>query len=296
MPTEKRTATLDRALSKLGFASRAEARALIAAGRVAVNGRTVRDPGRWVDLGADRLSVEGAGVARARPLYLALHKPQGFVTTRRDEKGRKTVYDLLGDVGAWVFPVGRLDRDTSGLLLLTNDTAFGDRITDPASKLPKSYAVKVRGRLADEDLARLRAGVVLDDGHRTLPAEVLRLKSSEKGEWIELSIVEGRNRQVRRMLQAVGHPVLRLVRTRIGALALGDLGSGRWRELSAEEVRRLGGSGIRPGGGPSVAAGVGSSAPGRPGPGPGPAAPSNRPSPASGSGADRRSRRGDRRR
>ncbi len=212
---------------------------LIKAGRVRVNGAVVRVPGKWVKPGLDRITVDGASVRPAEPLYLALHKPRGLVTTKRDEKGRDTVYSCLGDVGRWVFPVGRLDRDTSGLLLFTNDTAFSEAVTSPESKLPKTYMAKVCGQPSEEAIARLRAGVVLDDGVPTLPAEVRCDRATDKTTWLEITIVEGRNRQIRRMCEAVGHPVERLVRTRIGALALGDLAPGASRSLTPSEVRRL---------------------------------------------------------
>ncbi len=178
--------------------------------------------------------------------YLAMHKPAGVVTTFDDPQGRKTVYDVLPPEvagGAWVFPVGRLDAKTSGLLLFTNDAALGEGLQNPETGLPhveKRYELKVKGEVAPEALERLRRGVELDDGYRTRPAiacDVLR--TSPGSTWLALTIVEGRNRQVRRMLEAVGHEVQKLRRTRIGPLELGELASGATRPLTRGEVRAL---------------------------------------------------------
>lgn len=230
--------TIDRALSRLGLCSRTEARELVLAGRVRLNGVVVRDPERWVRLGVDRLELDRERVAAQQKLYLALHKPVGYVTTRSDPEGRKTVYDLLGDVGRWVAPIGRLDRDTSGLLLFTNDTDFAARLLDPASKVAKRYRVEARGRLDDDALERLRRGVELADGP-TLPADVRLLRRSKDRTLFELAIVEGRNRQVRRMVQALGSKVLKLARVAIGPLELGALPPGAQRELAAHERAAL---------------------------------------------------------
>lgn len=208
------------------------------AGRVRLNGVVVRDPERWVRLGVDRLEVDQERVAAQRKLYLALHKPVGYVTTRSDPEGRKTVYDLLGDVGRWVAPIGRLDRDTSGLLLFTNDTDFAARLLDPTSHVEKRYRVEARGRIDDEALEWLRRGVELSDG-RTLPARVELLRRSKERTLLELSIVEGRNRQVRRMLEAVDSKVLKLARVAFGSLELADLAPGAHRELLARERNAL---------------------------------------------------------
>ena len=171
---------------------------------------------------------------------LVLHKPVGYVTTRDDPGGRPTVYDLLADVGRWVFPVGRLDRDTSGLLVLTNDHRLGQRLTDPKHEVPKTYHARVRGLPDAEALRVLREGVPLEDG-LTRPAEVRLIGSAGqgKGAWLEIVLREGKNRQVRRMCAAVGHDVLELARIRIGGLELGDLPAGRWRTLDPEQVARL---------------------------------------------------------
>lgn len=234
--TETRPKTLDRALSRAGLCSRAQAQEHIRAGRVAVDGKVVRDPGRWIDPGRSRLTLDGRPAEPPRRLYLALHKPAGYVTTRADPEGRQTIYDLLKDTGGWVAPVGRLDLDTSGLLLLTNDPAWADRITDPASKLPKTYLVKARGGIQTAEIEALRRGVELSDG-KTLPARVTVLSANAKRTWLRIEITEGRNRQIRRMFRAVGSKVLALERTAIGNIRLEGIPSGAWRPLAPEEIR-----------------------------------------------------------
>jgi 23S rRNA pseudouridine2605 synthase len=230
--------TLERAFSKAGCGSRTDARKWIGAGRVRVNGKIVRNPDQWVDLERDRITLDGKPLRAARKVYLLLYKPKGYLTTWRDPQGRPTVYDLIGDAGTWLAPVGRLDRDTSGLLLLTNDTAFAERITNPQYKVPKTYQVKASTRLSEEQLEQLRRGVQLSDG-LTAPAGVRRLRDAIKYTFLEMTITEGRNRQVRRMLEAVGSKVLKLVRTAIGPIRIGDLPIGRWRELTPAEVQLL---------------------------------------------------------
>lgn len=232
---------LERLLSKAGYCSRAQARELVLAGRVRVNGVVILDPLAWFDLVRDAVVVDGRGIAPARTegrRYLALHKPRGCVTTRSDPDGRATVYDLVADCGAWVVPVGRLDLDTSGLLLFTNDTQFADRVTSPDSHVPKTYLVEAEPRLADEALGALADGVLLTDG-LTRPAQVELVGHRGPRTRFLLTITEGKNRQVRRMVKAVGAKVERLERVSIGPLELGDLERGRWRELHAREVAAL---------------------------------------------------------
>ena len=232
--------TLERVLSKAGLGSRTEARSWIGAGRVRVNGKLVQTPDHWVDLERDRVSLDGKLIRGSRKVYLLLYKPTGYLTTYKDPEGRPTVYDLIQDVDQWVFPVGRLDLDTSGLLLLTNDTQFAERITNPAYKAPKTYLVKTASRLEDAQLEELRRGVGLSDG-ATQPAIVERLRDSGNHTFLDITITEGRNRQVRRMIEALGSRVLKLVRTAIGPIRIGELAIGKWRMLEPEEVRRLGG-------------------------------------------------------
>jgi 23S rRNA pseudouridine2605 synthase len=230
--------SLARALSKMGVVSRKQARALIEAGRVFVNERCLTNPEVRVDPDREVIRVDRQTIQAAKPVYLMMHKPTDVVTTRSDERGRKTVYDLMGKEG-WVFPVGRLDRETSGLLLLTNDTQWGNRIVAPESKIPKVYHVKLNRLMVDDDLKRLSRGMLLEEGVQTRPAEAKLLRQTEKSCWIEMTLQEGRNRQIRRMCEALGYRVERLVRVQIGSLLLGDLPSGATRPLTPAEVRRL---------------------------------------------------------
>ena len=245
MPPSRPLKTLERVLSKAGLGSRTEARSWIGAGRVRLNGRTVQTPDCWVDMQRDRVTLDGHPVSGVKKIYLLLYKPKGFLTTYTDPEGRPTVYDLVKDAGAWVVPVGRLDLDTTGLLIMTNDTEFAERLTDPEYKVPKTYQAKCAGRLSDEQIARLGEGVELSDGP-TRPAVARRLRDSGKYTHIELTIGEGRNRQVRRMVEAIDSKVIKLVRIAIGPVRIGDLPIGKWRHLTEAEVRGLrGGGGTR---------------------------------------------------
>ena len=230
--------TLERVLSKAGLGSRTDARGWVGGGRVAVNGRTIRNPDHWVDPKRDRVELDGKALRSVAKVYILLYKPKGYLTTRRDPDGRPTVYDLTGDAGTWLSPVGRLDLDTSGLLLMTNDTDFAERITNPDHKTRKTYQLKTATLLNDEQIAQLQGGIELTDGP-TRPAEVKRLRSSAKRTFLEMTITEGRNRQVRRMIDAVGSKALKLVRTAIGPIRIGDLQIGKWRRLTEAEVRAL---------------------------------------------------------
>lgn len=232
--------TLERVISKAGLGSRTEARRWIAAGRVQVNGKTIQTPDYWVDFARDQVTLDGKPIRDREKIYLLLYKPKGYLTTYKDPEGRSTVYDLMSGLGAWVFPVGRLDRDTSGLLILTNDTQFAEHLTNPEYKVPKTYQVKASALLADEQLENLRRGVTLADGP-TRPALVKRLRDGAKYSVIEITISEGRNRQVRRMIEAVGSKVLKLVRTAIGPVRIGELPIGKHRPLTAREIRELAG-------------------------------------------------------
>jgi 23S rRNA pseudouridine2605 synthase len=233
--------SLARALSKFGVCSRSEATRWIAAGRVSVNGRTVLWPQRRIDPRQSRVTVDGRRVGDdTERLVLALHKPVGYITSRLDPAGRPTVYDLIADVDRWVFPVGRLDRDSSGLLLLTNDHRLGQRLTDPAHHVPKTYHVRVEGVPDAEALRALREGVPLGDGTLSRPAQVRALGAARGGaEWLEIVLTEGKNRQVRRMCAGVGHEVRELARVAIGGLALGDLPAGHHRRLTPAELHLL---------------------------------------------------------
>jgi 23S rRNA pseudouridine2605 synthase len=230
--------TLDRILSKAGAASRVDAARWIRAGRVNVNGRVVRDPDRWVDRDRDRVQLDGKPLVIRERVFLLLYKPAGYLTTYRDPQGRPTVYDLIAEVGTFVSPVGRLDLDTSGLLVMTNDTQFAERLTNPDFHVPKTYLVKASTLLTDDQLQQLREGLALSDGP-TRPATVTRVRDSGRYTHFEITLTEGRNRQVRRMVEAVGATVLKLVRVKIGSVRIGSLPIGKWRPLTATEVRRL---------------------------------------------------------
>ena len=236
--------TLERVFSKAGRGSRTEARRWIGEGRVSVNGVAARSPDQWIDLARDRVTLDGKPIAATRGIYLLLYKPKGYLTTYRDPENRPTVYDLIADLDAWLAPVGRLDLDTSGLLLMTNDTAFADHVTSPAHLVSKTYQAKTATLLGEEQIERLRRGIELSDGP-TRPAEVRRLRDGAKHTFIEIVLTEGRNRQVRRMIEAAGSRVLKLVRTAIGPVRIGDLAIGKWRMLTEEEVAALGGR-VRP--------------------------------------------------
>ncbi len=230
--------TLARALSKLGYSSRSRARSLVTSGRVSVDGRVVRDPDRWIDLRSAKLGLDGVTIRKKRHVYLAMHKPAGYVTTRSDERLRATVYDLLGAMRDWIFPVGRLDRDTSGLLLFTNDTAFGEALTNPDSHVSKTYRVRLDRPLAEADARRMESGMMLDERTKLRPAAVARVAGRETE--VELTIQEGKNRQIRRMCESLGYDILTLHRTRIGSLDLGTLAAGKTRPLGKAEVDALG--------------------------------------------------------
>jgi 23S rRNA pseudouridine2605 synthase len=236
-PGAGRRVQLHRALSKLGWGSRTQAAGWIRAGEVRVDGRVVTDPLAWVDLDRQRITRAGAAASAAERWVLALHKPRGAVTTRSDERGRRTVYDLLPAGLPWVFPAGRLDADSEGLLVLTNDSDLSVRLTAPEHGVSKTYRVTVAGRPSEEALAALRGGVELSDGP-TRPARVRLLRGGGRSV-LEVVLTEGRNRQVRRMLAAVGHKVRRLVRVAIGGLGLGDLKPAEHRRLSEDEVGRM---------------------------------------------------------
>ncbi len=237
-PGDRPLKTLERVLSKAGIGSRTEARKWIGAGRVKVNGRVEGNPNRWIDLERDAVTFDDKPLESAERVYLLFNKPTGYLTTYRDPEGRPTIYDLLPDRDRYLFPVGRLDLDTSGLLILTNDTAFAERMTNPEYHVPKTYEVNASRRLSEEELDRLRNGIELRDGP-TRPAAVTRLREPGGKTVFEIAITEGRNRQVRRMVEALDAKVVSLMRRSIGPLVLGELESGKTRALTAEEVAAL---------------------------------------------------------
>ncbi|WFP76183.1 pseudouridine synthase [Mesorhizobium sp. WSM4906] len=228
--------SLNRALSKLGFCSRKQAELMIAEGRVRVAGKVARDPSLRVDPEHDRITVDGTQIAAERKVYLMLNKPRGLVTTRDDPEGRGTVYDCLADLDLpFVSPVGRLDKASEGLLLMTNDTRWANALLDPASHVAKTYHVQIASAPDETMLERFRQGAVVD-GELLTASSIGLLRSGGRTAWLEIVLDEGRNRQIRRLLGAFDIEVLRLVRVAIGRLQLGDLAKGKARHLTAEEL------------------------------------------------------------
>ena len=227
-----------RALSKMGYCSRSQAAVLIQAKRVSINGRIVWDPEQPVRIPRDQVKVDGALIGKRPAIYLVMNKPRGFVTTASDEKARETIYDLLQPETPWVGPVGRLDKASEGLLLLTNDSEWAAKISDPETHLDKVYHVQI-DRLADADfLVKIKEGYATGGTHLRAKAASL-LRKGEKNSWLEIVLDEGKNRQIRRLLEALDLRVLRLVRVSIGPLQLGDLKKGAVRVLTAEEKQAL---------------------------------------------------------
>lgn len=235
---KERRVGLARALSKLGYCSRSQAAELIREGRVRLNGREPRDPETPVLLGKDRIEVNGALVREEKLVYFMLNKPRGVVTTASDEKDRETVYAYVPAGTPWMGPVGRLDKASEGLLLLTNDSEWGARITSPETHLDKTYHVQVAGEIAPSGLEAMKKGVVADgESLRAKRVEILR--RGEKNTWLEVVLDEGKNRQIRRMLDAMDLEVLRLVRVAVGPLELEKLAKGECRELTKTEKASL---------------------------------------------------------
>ena len=236
-------ASLARALSKLGFCSRSEGEALVTRGEVRINGKVCVDINRRVDMQRDQLSVNGLAVSAEKMVYLMLNKPRGLITSAQDEKNRDTVFSCFNtNEGAklpHIGPVGRLDKASEGLLLFTNDTQWAARLTDPASHLDKIYHVQIDSLATPELIAAMQAGVMMDDGTLLKAKRVTLLRSGEKNAWLEVVLIEGKNRHIRRLLEANQINTLRLMRVAIGGLELGELAKGEWRELTAKEVAGL---------------------------------------------------------
>jgi len=232
----KSSMTLDRVLSRFGLASRSASREAILAGRVKVNGQVFRDPDKWVDPREASVHLDGKRLRPVRKVYWLFYKPKGVITSHGDPDGRKTIYDCLGRDVAWVSPVGRLDKDTSGLLLLTNDTEFANYVTDPASQVPKTYLVKANVIVGDDLVTRMAQGLKLKRGDWAQPLSVRRVEDRGKYSWLEIVLAEGKNREVRRLLEAVGLTALKLVRTRIGPCTLEGLQVGQRRDLLRSEI------------------------------------------------------------
>jgi 23S rRNA pseudouridine2605 synthase len=203
-----------------------------------VNGKLIQTPDAWVDLDRDKITLDGKPIEAQERIYLLLYKPKGYLTTYKDPEGRATVYDLLKGLDQWVIPVGRLDQDTSGLLIMTNDTKFADHVMSPEHKVPKTYLVKTTTLITEEQINQLRRGITLSDGP-TKPATVSKLADTNSKSTLEITITEGRNRQVRRMIEAIGSKVRKLVRTAIGPVRIEKLEIGRFRELTKQEISLL---------------------------------------------------------
>jgi len=230
---------LQKIISAAGVASRRAAEELIASGRVRVNGQVVTELGSKADASKDHIKVDGKLINPKQPMtYIMLNKPAGYVTTMSDPEGRPTVQDLMKGVKVRVYPVGRLDYNTEGMLIMTNDGDFAHVVTHPKHELPKTYLAKIKGVLDDKAIESLETGVYLDDG-KTAPAKVKKVRKEEANSWVEITIHEGRKRQVRRMFDRVGRSVIKLKRTKTGNLMLGDLPEGSFRHLTHEEVQGL---------------------------------------------------------
>lgn len=229
--------TLARALSKFGFTSRSKAAVLIREGHVRVNGRVVRRDDHWLDPRTAVIDVDGTRLVAEECKYIAMHKPAGCVTTRSDERGRGTVYAFLPAGLPWMFPVGRLDKDSSGLLLFTNDVRWGEMISGPSHRVPKTYVVTVDRAVEEQDLEALRKGMTLDDGTALLPVEAKR--KGGDGCTVTITLREGKNRQIRRMMEQLRYEVRTLVRTSIGPVTLKGLEPGQTRPVTRDERRNL---------------------------------------------------------
>lgn len=229
---------LQKYLSQCAVASRRKSEELILAGKVKVNGK-VAGLGDKIDPKRDTVTVSGKKIVSSKKhYYIMLHKPRGFITTMEDEMGRKCVAQLVKDVGARVYPVGRLDKDSEGLLIMTNDGDFANHLTHPSKHVPKTYRVTVRPSVSEEQLLAFNEGIEID-GRKTAPADAHIIDKSENRVVLEIVLHEGRNRQIRRMCEELGLEVARLKRTHIGSIKLGMLPQGKWRELTEDEVHRL---------------------------------------------------------
>jgi len=236
------TVSIARGLSKLGACSRSQGERLVESGRVRVNGKLVRDVSFRVVPERDVIEIDGTPVERAKPVYVALNKPRGLVTTRDDPQGRATIYECLAGASLpFLAPVGRLDKASEGLILLTNDSRWAARLLDPASHVDKVYHVQVRGTEHEGTIARIADGVIeAESGEHLSVNKVSLLRTgSRSSAWLEITLDEGKNRHIRRLLGALDIEVLRLVRIAIGSLQLGKLAKGEWRLLTSDEVRKL---------------------------------------------------------
>lgn len=239
-----RVVSLSRALSKLGYCSRTQADRIIQSGNVSVNGKKIVQSSFRVDPHGDDISVDGKKIRKNKTFrYFLFHKPAGIITTRNDERGRQTVYDFFQPIqsrySSHFFPVGRLDKESSGALLITNDTQFGEKISNPESHISKTYCVTINEPLNDDDIRLFRAGIPLKSGYTTQPAAIEKLSERESAVTYQVIISEGKNRQIRNMFEQLGHPVLSLHRTAVGNIFLGNLAAGTFRMLTDSEISEI---------------------------------------------------------
>lgn len=219
-----------RTLSKLGECSRRQALILVQGGRVRINGQAVLDPGKMVKA-HDSISIDGTPVSEKKKQYILLYKPAGYITTRKDELNRKTVYELLSGLKEWVSPVGRLDKESEGLLILTNDTEFGNILTDPKYRIPRTYKVTINGILTPEDVIKILHGVIISQNEVSKPTQIKILNIDRTSTVLEITLIEGKNREIRRLFDILGKPVLRLIRTAFGPYRLRSIKPGQWHEI-----------------------------------------------------------------
>ncbi len=229
---------LQKVMAHAGVASRRKSEEIIAEGRVKVNGVVVTEMGTKVDPAQDTIEVDGEEIEKETKTYLKLYKPRGYVTTVNDPQGRQTVMDLIHGIDKRIYPVGRLDLDSSGLLLLTNDGDLTHKITHPSHELDKEYMVVVNGELSQDELKRFKNGIQLEEGE-TSPAKIEMVNQDPKNTTYEVIIHEGMNRQIRRMFDRLGYEVVSLIRVRIGNISLGSLKPGEYRKLSSKELQDL---------------------------------------------------------
>lgn len=235
-PATKEKTTLARALSKMGIASRSVASNLIFSGQVRIGTHVIQNPEYRIKFPIHNLFINNQWVTEPKRVYFMIHKPKGVITTRSDEKGRKTIYDFLSQDIPWVFPVGRLDKESSGLLLLTNDSEWGNRILSPDRKVPKIYHVKINRLINDQDILIIQKGLKLSDSVEYLPVSIQKIRENKKSCWLEIILIEGKNRQIRKMLEHLRYRVENLVRIKVGKLDLGDLKPGEFRPVSPNEI------------------------------------------------------------
>lgn len=231
----QRNVGLARALSKLGYCSRSRAEELVRSGRVRINSIVRTNVEAPVHIGKDRLEVDGERILENQKIYLMLNKPRGVVTTASDERGRETIYDYFDKELEWVAPVGRLDKASEGLLLVTNDSEWGAQIAAPDSRIAKTYHVQIAAKLIDTELHKLETGITVADGDFLQVSSAKMLRHGERNCWVEITLEEGRNRHIRRMFEGLGIEVRRLIRVAIGDLQLGDLAKGAARKLDAAD-------------------------------------------------------------